>query len=401
MIEDEQTETVGLVDSLQSSFQDFVSKNRQKTIEYEMLENLEDIEGYVETESLTSTEGFASEEDSSPRHKDAATQSSPTVKTAAHVTESESAEEHDSMYQPPKTTLHLILVWLSMAAAIFAGASVGPIFRFIMRRGVTPCLAAAWRCQSMVVVLAPIAIFEACSKRENRVDWFGFKPDLPFPVIFHVIISGMAWAANLLFWIVGLQYISTYKASIIATSHPILVVLSMRLSGHAVSWAEWGGVFIAFFGMFLSNLSEFTTRNAHAHPYSPDSHLSPGEEIIPIHLQILGFFLCFLSAAGEVVVIFNRIKTRKYVPLMQYTTATSLVVAICAAVLSIFLEDSRMMSGSWSDVGSWKLCYEQDCMFGWTAKEWIMPILFFGIWVGAVCITGFNYAVRRNYFFVS
>ena len=382
-----ETQPQNLVNSFQTTFQDFIQKNRNKTIEYEMLENLEDLEGYVETESLTSTEGFESDE--SPRHKaqeSVATSSNNTVLV-------EEEQQEDRMYQPPKTTLHLILVWLSMAAAIFAGASVGPIFRFIMRRGVTPCLAAAWRCQSMVVVLTPIAIFEACSKKENQVDWFKYKPDLPFPVICHVIISGLAWAANLLFWIVGLQYISTYKASIIATSHPILVVLSMRITGHPITWAEWGGVFIAFFGMFLSNLTEFTSKQP-THPYSPDSHLSPGEESIPLHLQLLGFFLCFLSAAGEVVVIFNRIKTRKYVPLMQYTTATSLVVAISATVLSLFLENAKMMHGAWDDVTSWKLCFEQDCMFGWTAKEWILPILFFGIWVGAVCITGFNYAVR-------
>lgn len=193
--------------------------------------------------------------------------------------------------------------WVCMVLAIFAGASIGPVFKYMMAAGVTPLLASSWRNQTMVLSLLPFSFYEAWSAKENRVQWFAYKPDLPFPVFVHVLISGMSWAANLLFWVVGLQYVTTFKASIVASCHPVLLVFVMKFMGHEISIAEWIGVTVSFGGMFLSE-------------YRPTEGEAV-EETTPFHLQLFGYFLCFLAAAGEVVTILNRIKTRKYVPLLQ------------------------------------------------------------------------------------
>lgn len=198
-----------------------------------------------------------------------------------------------------------ILGWSCMVLAVIASASVGPVFKYMMAEGIPALQAASWRNQTMVLSLLPFALFEAWSKKSNQVDWFGYKPDLPFPVIVHVLVSGLSWSANLLFWIVGLQYVTTFKASVISSSHPVLLVVALRCSGHKISLAEWLGVTISFGGMFLSE-------------YRPSSsHAELVEETTPFHLQLFGYFLCLLAAAGEVVTILNRIKTRKYVPLLQ------------------------------------------------------------------------------------
>jgi hypothetical protein len=64
------------------------------------------------------------------------------------------------------------------------------MFKYLTQYGVQPIQAASWRCQCMIIFLAPIAIIEAAIKPSNRVDWFARKEDLKFPVIVHVIIAG-------------------------------------------------------------------------------------------------------------------------------------------------------------------------------------------------------------------
>eukprot|EP01039_Chlorochromonas_danica_P003713 gene3713-4062_t len=268
-----------------------------------------------------------------------------------------------------------VVGWSCMVLAVIASASVGPVFKHMMAEGIPALQAASWRNQTMVLSLLPFALFEAWSKKSNQVDWFGYKPDLPFPVIVHVLVSGLSWSANLLFWIVGLQYVTTFKASVISSSHPVLLVIALRCSGHNISLAEWLGVTISFGGMFLSE-------------YRPSSsHAELVEETTPFHLQLFGYSLCLLAAAGEVVTILNRIKTRKYVPLLQYTTFTSFVVALCATILAVCLEGSKFLEDG-------EICYGPLCLLGWMAPAWRAKMLLFGLWIGAVCITGFNYAMQ-------
>ena len=132
------------------------------------------------------------------------------------------------------------------------------------------------------------------------VQWFHtFSPDLPFPLIVHILYSGLMWSGNLLFWIVALPYTTTFKASIIANTHPILLVLGLLVTGAKVSFGEVVGVLLSFSGILMVSLEDREVRVAEKGP------------------EWVGFLLCFVSASCEVLVIFNRRKTKKYVPLMQ------------------------------------------------------------------------------------
>lgn len=197
-----------------------------------------------------------------------------------------------------------LMAWVSIILALIAGGSIGPAFKYMSQHGIRACLSASWRCQCMLPFLLPLAMIEYYTKKDKRVAWFGRKPDLKYPVIVHIIFSGLAWAGNLLSWIVGLQYTTTFKASLIACSHPLMLALWLLIRGDKVPALSLIGVVVAFSGLLLSNLPDLL----HEDPNGP--HFTWQE-------QALGIFLCFSAAAFEVVVLFNRIVTQKYVPLMQ------------------------------------------------------------------------------------
>ena len=280
----------------------------------------------------------------------------------------------------------LIIAWLACGLALFAGASVGPVFKYMAQHGIRPCLSASWRCQCMSLVLAPLALGEVLYDKKNKVDWFVKKADLRFSVLVHVIFSGLAWSANLLCWIVALQYTTSFMASVIACSHPILLVIWLRITGTSITWYEYNGVLIAFAGMIISCLQDiFESSEKSLDITSNISH------------QFLGYFLCFLAAIGEVFVIFNRLKTKKYVPLMQYTFATTIIVAILASIASILFERKGMIYTPLVTDGTTSVsvfCLEDNCIFGWFSQKWFLTILIFGIWIGVFCVSGFNYAVK-------
>ncbi len=164
----------------------------------------------------------------------------------------------------------------------------------------------------MLIFLIPLAVFEVLSNKDNKVDWLSVKPGMKYPVIVHIVVSGFGWAGNVLFWIVGLQYTTTFKASLVASSHPILLVMSMQCKGMPVSALEWLGVFVSFGGMVLSS--------------SKDIFAASGGSTTESRYEFLGLFLCLLAAAAEVVVLFNRIMTKKYVPLMQVRPVLMLLI---------------------------------------------------------------------------
>lgn len=144
------------------------------------------------------------------------------------------------------------------------------------------------------------------------VQWFHtFSPDLPYPLIVHVIFSGLMWSGNLLLWIMALPYTTTFKASVVASMHPILLVLWLVAMGCDVSVLEFLGVVVSFGGILVvSQEREAVVSGSGATGPAPSKGPGPGPEWV-------GLMLCFVSAACEVLVVFNRIKTKKYVPLMQ------------------------------------------------------------------------------------
>jgi drug/metabolite transporter (DMT)-like permease len=153
----------------------------------------------------------------------------------------------------------------------------------------------------MCIFLFPLALLERfILPGEDRTNWFTKKDDLPFPAIVHILLAGLFWSGNLETWVYALQYTTTVRASVFASSHPLMLVVLLSILGHKVSLLEWLGVLVAIGGLLLcSGQGFFDTGGA-----------SAGS-------TLFGDGLCLVAAMAEVLVLLNRQKTKKYVPLMQ------------------------------------------------------------------------------------
>lgn len=284
-----------------------------------------------------------------------------------------------------RSWLHLIIAGIALLSSLVAGSSIGPVFRYLTSQGIRPCLAASWRCQCMSIFLAPVALAETYMDPRNKVEWFQKKPDLSYPVIVHVIFSGLSWSGLMLFWIVGMQYTSTFLAAILATSDPILLVIILRLQGTEVSRLEMIGVAVAFCGMIISCLHDLKEQDTTV-------------EVGMVH-QLIGYLLCLLASLSETMVIFNRIATKKYVSLWQYTFFTTLIVAVVATVTSVLLEGNGLIYTPGIKDGNHAVhifCTEENCVFGWMSKKWFVKLFSFGLWIGVFCKAGLNYSVSEK-----
>ena len=198
-----------------------------------------------------------------------------------------------------------LLAWISMLLAIMSGSSIGPLFKFLNDRGVPPMRAASWRCQCMVIWLAPLAMLEYyVTPADQQPSWSARKEDLYFQLWVHVLIAGILWAANLLAWIVALSYTTTVRASLFADIHPLMLVILLRLQGTTVSFFEWLGVFVCIVGVFITGYEGMRDIFAAKHT-SAES------------VAFYGDLLCVFASLMQVFVILNRHGLKKYVPLMQ------------------------------------------------------------------------------------
>jgi drug/metabolite transporter (DMT)-like permease len=246
------------------------------------------------------------------------------------------------------------------------------VSKYMAQNGIHPLLAIIWRGQCMILFLVPLAFIEI-KLGALAVQWTARKTDLKYPLFVHVIVAGLGWTGNLVFWISGLMYTTTVRASMFASTYPLMLVVYLHFNGVIVSRIEWLGVLAAIIGIVTVTGSTV-----------PDSN----ETFLPLD-RMYGDGLCLLSAVCETLVIVNRQKTRAYVPLMQYTTITTVIVVFITSILWILLNlvDSRRPQ---------IFCLESDCYFGWLSNFWVGKIIFFGLLIGVVCIAGFNYAVRTD-----
>lgn len=316
------------------------------------------------------------------------------------------------------------LGWISLILAQVSSASIGPVFKYMTQHGVRVCLSASWRCQAMSIFLIPLAIFESCSSPANKVDWLANKPQLSYPVVVHLLISGLAWSASLLCWIIALQYTTTFKASVLCSIYPLLLVAWMKIKGISVSKLEGVGVLISFIGLLLSSLPAlFYDINRGSHDkidrlsniylnssdsnyqnrsiiYNQDSMNEINVGYSPQHFdarhELLGITLCLFTSFCEAVIIFNRIAIRPYVPLMQYTAFTTVIVCLCSTIVSLLLEGYDLIPSPVEDYrkGIYFFCLQDNCVLGWLSEKWRSKVLIFGLWVGVICISGFNYAMQ-------
>ena len=234
-----------------------------------------------------------------------------------------------------------ILAWISMIAAVFAGAAIGPMFKYMEAKNITPCLAASWRCQIMTLFLIPAALMEkyfysisssSIEMNPNHVNWMTKKDDLSFPIIVHILFAGIGWAANLLFWVIALQYTTTVQASIFTSVHPLMLLLYFYfMNKKRISIYEWVGVITSFIGMIVAafhteilgllstshSTESSTTTNTNANTTNNNSTSSTSNMNNNWKYELLGNSLCIISSMAEVVVMLNRLKLKKYVPLFQ------------------------------------------------------------------------------------
>jgi drug/metabolite transporter (DMT)-like permease len=235
--------------------------------------------------------------------------------------------------------------------------------------GIHPLLAVIWRGQCMILFLVPLAFLESRSGT-SAVQWTAKKTDLKHPLFVHVFVAGLGWTGNLVFWISGLMYTSTVRASMFASLYPLMLVVYLRFNGVRISNLEWIGVLAAIIGIVTVTGSAVTDSN---------------DTFLPLD-RMYGDGLCLISAVCETLVIVNRQKTRAYIPLMQYTAVTTVIVVFITSILWILLNSINGRRPQF-------FCLESTCYFGWLSNFWIGKIVFFGLLIGVVCIAGFNYAV--------
>ena len=107
----------------------------------------------------------------------------------------------------------------------------------------------------MVLFLAPLAWIEHQSTTTKTIGWFEIKPNLTYPLWIHVFIAGLGWAGNLIFWVVGLSFTTTVRASLLSTTYPIMLVGVLSIKGIPISFLEKLGIAVAVIGLMVTTLS--------------------------------------------------------------------------------------------------------------------------------------------------
>ena len=295
------------------------------------------------------------------------------------------------------------IAWFCMILAILSGSTIGPAFKIMEVLHIDPILAACWRCQCMVLILAPIAWLEwkillrnetSTSSNGNAIDavsgsvpvpvpvrisqisWM-LPPPLPQntdnqhlhlyphkrPIIMYLLFASLGWAGNLLCWVSALQYTTTVRASIATGLHPVFLVIYISFfSSINVQKLEWLGVIISVCGLSLTIFDE-----------------DPLATNIERKLEFLGLFLCVLGSVFEVFVLVNREVIGKLIPTMLYSLLTTIGVVIVSSIILVFFHSTPL---DFTDHG----------LFGWCTARWAEKMFFFGFVVGVICVAGFNFA---------
>ena len=108
----------------------------------------------------------------------------------------------------------------------------------------------------MLLFLIPLAWVERkSSAKKTKIGWFDVKENLSHPLWIHVFIAGLGWAGNLAFWVIGLQFTTTVRASLLSTTYPIMLVGVLSFKGISISLLEKLGVFVAMLGLIVTTLS--------------------------------------------------------------------------------------------------------------------------------------------------
>jgi drug/metabolite transporter (DMT)-like permease len=94
----------------------------------------------------------------------------------------------------------------------------------------------------------------------------------------------------------ALRYTTVVRAGLAASMHPVFLIGYLGLKGQPLSSFEWVGTFITVMGLFVAAAKDL---------------LGGGQS------SVIGDSLGLISAVCQVVVILNRHKIKKFVPLWQ------------------------------------------------------------------------------------
>ena len=264
------------------------------------------------------------------------------------------------------------VAFFSLFLAQLSLASVGPMFAWLIARGLSPTTAVTWRCQAMVLVQFPFAMLEYyfLSPGARAAARRNVYPELKYTKAQYLLMSGFTWSLQLLLWVPALTYMSTTLAAIICSTTPLMLAIYLRLTGTSLSASELVGIVVAFAGMAVAI-------------QPADSAGQEAEQERTWKEVAIGTFLCLGSAFAALVNNLSSKKIKQHVPLLMFGFVNTVVLSLVTLVWSILLDGATVTD------------LTEKSVFGWFHPNWFGTILAFAAGVALVTICGFNYAIQH------
>jgi drug/metabolite transporter (DMT)-like permease len=282
----------------------------------------------------------------------------------------------------PKVPAAPWYAWAALIVACICMAAVGPAFKYLQQRGITPLLSAVWRTQSMLLFLVPPLCIELYRQTRSLSDRAQLKAMFTEnrTALWCTLLGGCFWGLSLALWVVALLYTTAVRSSLFSALYPALIVLVYRVKGISVSRGEIVGVMLAMCGVCVSMMGAFTgwdplVREHSEHEASSSPESSDDAWIGDMMCLSLSVILCleiFLSATA-----------RKEMPLFLYTATSTVCCLFLLCFLTIAFEGATLDADPIHG------------LFGWLDTRWVLMMLIFGFLVGLVGILGFNIAIAH------
>lgn len=197
---------------------------------------------------------------------------------------------------------------LALGLATFATA---PIVVRLAGAGADPIAITTIRTVLAALILLPVW----WSHRDGRRST---PRDVPHPWGWS-LLAGLFLSAHFALWVMSLGYTSVASASVLVTSHPVLLILiESALMGVVFRRLTWIGVFIAFAGSVMLATTDQSATSTYSHP-------------------MLGNALAFSAALMFVGYILISQKIRRHLTWLDYVTRVYLTTALATGVLFLVL----------------------------------------------------------------
>lgn len=259
----------------------------------------------------------------------------------------------EAFVQKHERAVYYAVLVVAVAAVSCGGAS--------MRRlgeETPPLLKAHWRTLSTALALGVGCAFQMR----------GLSPELRARLVERrtllvLLGSGLALGAHFGFWVWSLDHTSLAHSLLLVTSHPLVVVVLMLITGPRPHWVETVGVGIGLCGAGVMLL---------------DSASGDG------NVTLVGDGAAFLGAVAIVGYLYAGRHLRAWMPLFIYAFPVTFI-----ASLSLFLASAAFDGLVWGGLGA-------RALFGWLAWDVRLPVILFIVAVpGLLGHTGINTTLRH------